>query len=45
MPVNENLFELESAAVECWEEFEQETLYKLVVTMPHRIEAVVHSRG
>lgn len=46
MPVNEHLFNLlENAAVECWEAFDQDLLHRLIVTMPHRIEAIIRSRG
>lgn len=45
MPNTEELFNLlEMAAVECWEDVNQDFLYRLV-TMPRRVQTIHHSRG
>lgn len=46
MTINDHLLNcLETAAVECWEEFEQDLFYHLLTSMPRRIAAVIRSRG
>ena len=41
----EALANLERAAVEAWEEIEDRVLQNLIVTMPHRIEALTNAGG